>query len=260
MGGDSQTSAGHGSNDSATSLSVDSSGNVYVTGQYMGSSDFGSQNLTTAGDLDAFVVKLNLSGAVQWASRWGGTVNSGTANNRGTSVVVDGNGNVLVLGQNLGATGIDILKFNSAGVVAWSKYVDASTFESCDLAVDPAGNVVVGGVYRGQVDFNPGRGITRLSSGGVESGRAYVTKLNSKGGLIWARSPDRDNGRSIGVLGLAIGAGNSIYVGGYFNGTTDFDPGASSVSRTTAGRADGYLLNLTSAGNFDGGNVWWDSE
>jgi len=69
MGGDSQTSAGHGSNDSATSLSVDSSGNVYVTGQYMGSSDFGSQNLTTAGDLDAFVVKLNLSGAVQWASR-----------------------------------------------------------------------------------------------------------------------------------------------------------------------------------------------
>jgi len=100
------------------------------------------------------------------------------------------------------------------------------------------------------VDFNPGRGITRLSSGGLESGGAYVTKLNSKGGLVWARSLDRNNGSSIFVGGLAIGTGNSIFVAGSFDGTTDFDPGTSNVSRTTAGLSDGYLLNLTSAGNF----------
>jgi len=219
---------------------------------------------------------------------------------------------------NLGGTGTDILKFNPSGGVVWSKYVDASYVSNGDLAVDPAGNVVVvgafqghvdfdpgprtnwqrvgeglvasyvlnlnsqgnfrwvsvfpspwnsfswatdvaldstgnivvGGTYRGQVDFNPGRGITRLSSGGLESGGAYVTKLNSKGGLVWARSLDRNNGSSIFVGGLAIGTGNSIFVAGSFDGTTDFDPGTSNVSRTTAGLSDGYLLNLTSAGNF----------
>jgi len=308
MGGDSTTSAGFGPDDRATSLSVDSNENVYVTGQYKGSSDFGSQTLTTAGDLDAFVVKLNSSGAVQWANRWGGTVN-----NRGNSVDVDRNGNVLVLSVNLGAAGTDILKFNSSGVNVWSKYVDNAGLNTGDLAVDPAGNVVVvgafqghvdfdpgprtnrqwdgegliasyvlslnsegnfrwvsvfpspvssfswatdvaldssgnivvGGIYKGQVDFNPGRGITRLSSGG-----AYVTKLNSKGGLVWARSLDDSSGSTTGVSGLAIGADNSIFVAGGFNGTTDFDPGTSNVSRTTAGLSDGYLLNLTSAGNF----------
>ena len=317
MGGDSTTSAGFGADDRAASLSVDSNGNVYVTGQYMGASDFGSQPLTTAGDLDAFVVKLNSSGAVQWANRWGGTVN-----NAGHSVDVDHNGNVLVLSLNLGAAGTDILKFNSSGVNVWSKYVDNAGFNTGDLAVDPAGNVVVvgtfqghvdfdpgprtnwqwdgagssagyvlslnsqgnfrwvsvfqgpvsskswatevaldsignivvGGIYRGQVDFNPGRGITRLTSGGFESGGAYVTKLNSKGGLVWARSLDSSGSLSgstgVNVSGLAIGVDNSIFVTGFFDGTTDFDPGTSNVLRTTAGLSDGYLLNLTSAGNF----------
>ena len=59
MGGDLTTSAGFGPDDNASSLSVDSSGNVYVVGNFKGSSDFGSKTLTTAGDIDAFVVKLN---------------------------------------------------------------------------------------------------------------------------------------------------------------------------------------------------------
>jgi len=318
MGGDSPNaaSAGSGSDDVASSLSVDSSGNVYVSGNFKGSSDFGLQTLTTAGDIDAFVVKLNSSGTVQWANRWGGI-----DNNRSLSVGVDGSGNVLALSTKFsgaGAKGTDILKFNPSGGVVWSKYVDGVSISNGDLAVDSAGNVVVvgtfgghvdfdpgprtnwqwggqgsyasyvlnlnsqgnfrwvsvfpspvssfswatkvaldstgnivvGGIYRGQVDFNPGSGITRLASGGFESGGAYVTKLNSKGGLIWARSLDRDGTSGVNVSGLAIGAGNSIFVTGVFDGTADFNPGTSNVSRTTAGDSDGYLLNLTSAGNF----------
>jgi len=313
MGGDLTTSADFGPDDTASSLSVDSSGNVYVVGNFKGSSDFGSKTLTTAGDLDAFVVKLNSSGAVQWANRWGGIDDE-----RGQSVGVDGNGNVLALSTKFRGNGTDILKFNPSGGVVWSKYVDASSISNpylavdsagnvvvvgtfsghvdfdpgprtnwqwdgagssagyvlslnsqgnfrwvsvfqgpvnslssaADVALDSTGNIVVGGIYRGQVDFNPGRGITRLTSGGFESGGAYVTKLNSNGGLIWARSLDRDGTSFNGVSGLAIGAGNSIFVTGSFDGTTDFDPGTSNVSRTTAGDSDGYLLNLTSAGNF----------
>ena len=55
----------------------------------------------------------------------------------------------------------------------------ASSSVATDVALDSGGNTVVGGYYGGPVDFNPGSGITRLSSGG-----AYVTKLNQNGGLV----------------------------------------------------------------------------
>jgi len=55
----------------------------------------------------------------------------------------------------------------------------ASSSVATDVALDSGGNTVVEGYYGGPVDFNPGSGITRLSSGG-----AYVTKLNQNGGLV----------------------------------------------------------------------------
>src|SRR5262249_5859359 len=67
MGGDSDADVGH-------AIDVDNSGNVYVTGQFLGTADFGSTTLTSAGDTDGFVAKLNGGGTVQWAKRWGTTV------------------------------------------------------------------------------------------------------------------------------------------------------------------------------------------
>jgi hypothetical protein len=87
-------------NEGGNGISVDGSGNSYVTGYYnsspvtiynAGGSTFGS--LVNSGSEDVFIVKYNTSGFTQWATRIGGT---GTE--IGYSISVDGSGNSYVTG------------------------------------------------------------------------------------------------------------------------------------------------------------------
>jgi hypothetical protein len=314
MGGDSLIGADSGNlSDSANSIQVDASGNIYVVGTFNSeTADFGSTTLTPLGARDGFVMKLNASGTVQWANRMGGELND-----QGLGVGVDGSGNVYALNSRPDTdstkTGIDVLKFSSNGTALWVKSVNTgssfadmsvdsagnvfigggfsttsrtvdfdpgpktnnqlaggtgqgsyvlklttqgnfgwvSVFKgqpssyswASEVAVDSNGNIIVGGLYRGTVDFNPGSATKYVSGGG-----AYVTKLNKSGGLVWVKTMETTD--TTGVAGLTVDSANNIYAAGYFFGTTDFDPSAGTATRTSAGGRDGYVLNLTSAGAF----------
>ena len=88
------TTFGGTSNDRSKSVAVDGSGNVYTTGEFTGTVNFGAGNVTSvAGSSDVFVTKLNSSGAHQWTTTWGGTGSAG-----GYGVAVDGSGNVHIAG------------------------------------------------------------------------------------------------------------------------------------------------------------------
>ena len=86
MGGDS-TNAGN--SDVGRKIAIDGSGNVYVSGEFYGPSDFGALVLSTAGDRDGFVAKLNSAGTFQWANRLGTT-----ADDSAGGISVDTAGNV----------------------------------------------------------------------------------------------------------------------------------------------------------------------
>lgn len=87
--------------DQATAISLDDSGQVYLTGTFEGSADFGTHSLVSLArgtkgrdsrdfTVDIFVTQLNASdGAFQWATRAGGR---GTET--GKSVTVDGSGDI----------------------------------------------------------------------------------------------------------------------------------------------------------------------
>lgn len=312
MGGDVINST---TNDYGRNITVDGSGNVYVTGEFLGSADFGTTTLvSTGGGRDGFLVKLNSTGTVQWANRWGTAGDDFSG-----GVGIDATGNVYALGAS-GATGnvaYEVLKFSQTGTAVWTqsivtgttysslgdmkvdasgnvfvcgyfqglvdfdpgpktKYVSSGSAYSGfvlklttagkfgwvspfvgqtvgstqgyssaqSLVLDGSGNVIVGGFYGGPVDFNPGFGTTLLSS----TGRAFVTKLNSSGGLVWAKGLESDN--YTWVNSLAADAAGNIYATGQFSGTVDFDPSVGISSRTTAGGWDVFVLKLDSLGNF----------
>ena len=68
--------------------------------------------------------------------------------------------------------------------------------------------------------------------------------------LQWAKSmggADRDYGSSIAL----DGSGN-VYTTGFFEGTSDFDPGAGVFNLTSAGSVDIFVSKLDASGNF----VW----
>ncbi len=77
------------------SITVDGSGNSYVTGNFQSSSiTFGTYTLTNAGGEDVFIVKYDASGNAIWAKSSGGS-----SNDNGNGIAVDGSGNIYVTGS-----------------------------------------------------------------------------------------------------------------------------------------------------------------
>ena len=77
---------------------MDGSGNVYTTGQFSGTVDFGAGDVTAAGvNRDIYITKLNSSGAHQWTNTYGDS-----PADWGSGVALDTAGNVHVTGTFLG--------------------------------------------------------------------------------------------------------------------------------------------------------------
>nr|NIN00103.1 hypothetical protein [candidate division Zixibacteria bacterium] len=89
---------GGADSDTGWSATVDSSGNVYVTGEFQGTVDFdpgaGIDNHTSAGDEDIFLTRINSDGTYGWTKTMGGA-----DIDRGWSATVDSSGNVYVAGD-----------------------------------------------------------------------------------------------------------------------------------------------------------------
>lgn len=135
--------------DTAYGLGADALGNVYLAGSTAGALAGGGG---TSGGTDAYVLKLNVSGALQWVRQFG---SSGTDEARG--LAVDGTGAVLVAGYTTGniagsSGGYDafVRKYDAAGNVVWTSQFGTSSADlAFGLAVDGSNNVVVGGSTNG---------------------------------------------------------------------------------------------------------------
>jgi hypothetical protein len=87
----------------------------------------------------------------------------------------------------------------------------------------------------------------------------FVSKLDSDGNLVWARSfgsTGFDEG-----WGVAVDGSGNVHTTGYFAGTVDFDPGAGTHNLTSAGSNDVFVLKLEAdpptVGLFDPSQGQW---
>src|SRR5207253_866653 len=80
--------------ENAVSVAVDAAGSVYVGG-WTSSPDFPERNAVVTGpwNMDAFVVKLDTSGAVVYSTSWGGS-----GSEQGVSVAVSAGGQAYLSG------------------------------------------------------------------------------------------------------------------------------------------------------------------
>ncbi len=263
--------------DGPMSIETDNNGNVFVAG-YGDSYYFPSQNPgggayfqgTSAGALDAFILKFNNAGVPLWATYYGGSGNGWEFAN---SIATDATGNVFVAGftessnfpsQNPGggayfqgtfAGGMQdafILKFNNAGLRLWATYYGGSgRDEANSIATDAAGNVfVVGRTGSGNLPTqNLGGGAYFQGTlAGVND--AFILKFNNAGVLLWATyygGSGQENAYSI-----ATDATGNVFVAGYTT-SSDFptqNPGGGAYFQGTyaGGNGDAFILKFNNVG------------
>jgi hypothetical protein len=252
---------------SGVAIAVDASSNVAITGIFNGSQDFdpgvGTYSLTSNGNYDAFVLKLNSAGNFVWAKGLGGA-----SLDQAFGLAVDASSNVYTIGAFQGTADFDpsastytlstsgsqdayISKLDASGNFVWTKNMGGigSTTKGNSIAVDASGNVYTTGVYNSAVDFDPSVSTYTLASLGIND--AYVSKLDASGNFSWAKNMGMANAITNGVS-IGLDGTNNVYTTGTYSLTVDFDPSASTYSLTSAGNWDSYVSKLDNSGNF----VW----
>jgi len=188
--------------DFATAIAVDSSGNVYVTGQSMGPS----------GDYDYATIKYNADGKQLWAKRSKGP---GNGYNSPGAIAVDGSGNVYVAGSGSGSGTKDdyaTVKYNAHGGQLWaSRYngpVNGWDYSSA-IAVDGSGNVYVTGQSWGSGVYYP---------------NDYATiKYNANGKQLWANRYNGPANWDDKAKAIAVDGSGNVYVTGESSGSGSAD-------------------------------------
>ncbi len=254
--------AGMGSENTEFShgVAVDSTGNVYMGGYFRGRADFdpgtGTAFLTSAGNADAYLQKLDSSGNLVWVKTF-----SGPENIFGYAVMVDNQDNAYLAGSFSGSADFDpgagvtqftasgsdafIVKLSSSGSLVWARKMgSADTEVALGLAVDSSRNVYATGYFGTTADFDPGAAVVNLVSAGAHD--VFVQKLDSSGTFVWARG----TGGSADDMGygVAVDDAGNVYTAGSFEGSGDFNPGAGTTTLTSRGGSDVFVQKLSSTG------------
>jgi hypothetical protein len=236
---------GGAGDDNGGGVVSDDRGNIYVTGYYNGPATFDSLGSTVNGVSvdDAFVLKYDTSGIVQW-------INTGTGIGQfdaGNKICIDAQNDVYVAGQFSNDLTFDtttihanalvdgyIAKFlTSNGQLRWiTGYGGNGDDISFDInSVSEGLNVT--GQFTGQSII---AGDTLISNGGSD---IFVLRCSYYGILVWAKQtggPGDDAGR-----GVESHSSYECFVAGSFSSTVPFD----GFLENSNGNSDMYVGRLT---------------
>jgi len=168
--------------DGEIGITADNTGNIYVTGRFYNTATFGPYSITSNGDADAFITKLDSDGNWQWANNAGGSVWD-----EGRSITIDSAANTCVTGWFEGTAsfgsysltscgGLDIFvgKMEPDGNWQWVVKAGGGLYdEGHGINVDANGNSYVTGYFEGAATF----GSITLTTGGDDN--MFIAKLNS---------------------------------------------------------------------------------
>ncbi|MBL7931091.1 MAG: SBBP repeat-containing protein [Bacteroidia bacterium] len=259
-------------------IDTDSKGNVVVCGVFEDTVDFapgsGIAPLTSPGGFQGngaghiFVSKFDSLGNLIWVKKIGGPsyhidvygVSSDQANNiyvtgyfSGAIDLDPGAGSSYYNNNGSGYCGF-IVKLDPTGNYKWGGITGnpgISVINHC-LETDVNGNIIYGGLFSsyntGNLDLDPGGSVYSVQTPANTAYFGYLTKLDSMGNFIWART--FENFQS-GISEIATDFFGNIYSTGQFTfPSQDFDPGPGTYTLTGHGQEDAFISKLNSNGNF----------
>ena len=216
-------SAGGFLKDEGHGVAVDSTGNIYVVGEYEIQADFGTLKLTTSGGTNAFIAKMDGNGKWLWVKQVGDS-----GDDLAYGVVVDKTNQIFVTGifediVSFGKTKLNsgsnvngfVGRMDSSGNWLWAKRIfGAGGSAGNAVAVDSQANVLCIGDFKGQGTF----GTTKITAKGGND--IFITKLDMNGKWLWTQSAggsSEDRGRDV-VVDKASG----VIIVGQYSGESTF--------------------------------------
>lgn len=235
----------------AHSVTTDTQGNVFVSGQFAGSIDFGAGPMS-AGGTDGFVAKFASNGLAVWSKQI-----AGAGAESAFGVTVDSEGDVVVTGTVVGdvtfagltypgnmGVGIFVGKLGGVdGLPAWGKVFGLDEPYQLGIGVaraGMAGEVVVVGHFGDKIEFAADITIAAGSTPDL-----FIVKLNSEGNALWAKGLGNDGmdvAHDVGVDDFG-----NITVVGSFEGDLDFGPQGPVLK--SLGPVDGFVAKFDPNGN-----------
>ncbi|WP_205503339.1 T9SS type A sorting domain-containing protein [Rufibacter psychrotolerans] len=214
-----------------------------------------------------------VSAHVLWMQTVNGASNATPLHSAASALAKDPDGNVYMAGtfqgsaqlgtttlQSTGAQSAFIAKYTSNGSLEWVKTITGTGLaEDLDLVVD-ATAIYVSGLFRGELNFNPGgtpavligpdvNGQTGYSPNGFVAKYALETA-----DLQWAK-PILGDLASNGVYHVRLATSHGeLFVSGAFLGELDFNHGGTALIKSSTGSSDGFLMKLNGQ---DGSTAWW---
>lgn len=240
--------------DISRSIVLDASGNVLITGEFSGITDFDPGPATFYLDAgpysDAYLLKLDDTGSLVWVSQFAsGSLPASTS--QGFSIAVDNQGNIYTIGvfsgevdfnpgvtvnslTSLGQADFYVSKLNPTGNFLFTQQVGGNGFTAgLSEFIALPGNILITGYFTGTTDFDPTPGMYNLTSLG--SGDVFVLKL---------KQPCNQSTSST----LTVSACNSYTL----NGQTYSNTGTYSQTLINGIGCDSIItLNLTLSGSND---------
>lgn len=224
----------------------DAQGNVYVSGGFRDTVDFGGVTVASLGGLDAFVAKYNSSGALQWVTTAGGT-----GWDRAGNIGRDSLGNLYISGYvtgtayvgndtlNAATSDVFVAKLDANGNYIWAYNMGGAQSDGANaMAVDSAGNTYLTGYFRDIATF----GTYTLTTGADNN--VFVTKVSPSGAVLWALQNTGTAGEYEFGNGISLDAAGNVYVCGSFGQTSSFG----TYSVTSAGAADIFIAKFSPGG------------
>ncbi len=245
--------AGGTQHDEGSGINVDSSGDIYITGRFMDTVIFGNDQITSSGDADMYLAKIDPDGNWLWVQQGGGTGFDWAT----YTIGIDQNDNIIITGGYRdsatfgtttfttvdGSDDIFVASFDTDGNWQWVVNAAGTGWDyGCAIATLPDGSSFITGGFTDDLTI----GTTDLSTFATPD--IYVAKITSDGTWEWAvQAGDNtyfpDFGQAIGV----DPAGNA-YIGGYFMGTATFD----TIELVSPGNpnSDIFVAKIDGSGNW----------
>jgi len=114
------------------------------------------------------------------------------------------------------------------------------------MDMSDAGYLDVVGKFYGEVDFDPTDGVDIHVSNGARD--CFISRFDLDGNWQWANtfgSTNEDN-----ALGVGSDQDGNVYVTGFIEGDTEWDPGFETWETTLIGLKDFYLVKYLSDGTW----------